>query len=217
MLSLLTEREREVLRFLRSALSRREVCARLDLTEEELTEVWSDIGQKLTLVEPNEPEDFETMFAFERIERQRLEGEVWAAEARLNALMDTSTDLIFLIQGRTGRIISANNVVFQTLGYSARELIGNIMEMLVPQDLQTIHVAYRKGFLSSIRKREMGYHPPIKVTCKDGSSIDLDIALTATQATDDVMVLCRVIEPTGAQFGQGVALHRNYGPRMRKA
>lgn len=214
---MLSEREREVLDLLRSPLSRREVCSRLDLTDDQLSTIWVAIGEKFASKEPNKTEDLETLLAYERIERHRLEGEIWASEARLNALMDTATDLIFVIQGQTGKIISANNVVFQTLGYSARELIGQTMEMLVPLELQTIHVAYRKGFLSSVRKREMGYHPPIKATCKDGSSIDLDIALTATQATDDVMVLCRVIKSSGADSAQGVALHHNYGPRMRRS
>ncbi len=213
---MLSEREKEVLNLLRSSLSRREVCSRLDFTDDQLNIVWVAIGEKLASKEPSNTEDFETLLAYERIERHRLEGEVWAGEARLNALMDTSTDLIFLIHGQTGKIISANNVVYKTLGYSARDLIGQSMEMLVPHDLQTIHVSYRKGFLASVRKREMGYHPPIKATCKDGSAIDLEIALTATQATDDVMVLCRVINPTGTYSAQGVALHHNYGPRMRR-
>lgn len=206
MYSSLSEKEREVLGLLRSTLSRREVCSRLNMNDDELTAVWDAIGEKLNSREPTKPEDLETLLAYERIERYRLEGEVWASEARLHALMDTSTDLIFLIQGQTGRIISANNAVLKTLGYSAKELIGQVMEMLVPDELQKIHVSYRRGFLSSVRKREMGYHPPIKATCKDGSSIDLDIALTATQATDDVMVLCRVIRPSQDGIREGVAL-----------
>lgn len=206
MYSSLSEKEREVLGLLRSALSRREVCTRLKITEEELTEIWNTVGEKLTSKEPSKAEDLETLLAYERIERYRLEGEVWASEARLNALMDTSPDPIFLIQGHSGRIISANNAALKALGYSPRELVGQVMEMLVPGDKREIHVAYRRGFLNSVRKREMGYHPPIEAVCKDGSTVQLDIALTATQATDDVMVLCRIISSSDQPTPEGVAL-----------
>lgn len=192
MYSSLTDQEREVLGLLRSTLSRREVCNRLQLTEDEIAVIWNGIGDKLSSREPNKPEDLETLLAFEKVERYRLEGEVWAAEARLNALMDTSPDIIFLIQGQSGRILTINNAAVKALGYSPAELVGQVMEMLVPEEKKEIHVSYRRGFLNSVRKREMGYHPPIKALCKDGSVLDLDIALTATQATDDVMVVCRV-------------------------
>jgi PAS domain S-box-containing protein len=79
-------------------------------------------------------------------------------------------------------------------GYSPRELVGHEVEMLVLPEVRDVHVAYRNGFLNSVRKREMGYHPPIEALRKDGSTIWLDIALTATQATDDVMVVCRPVQ-----------------------
>jgi len=40
----------------------------------------------------------------------------------------------------------------------------------------------------------MGYHPPIEALRKDGSKIWLEIGLTATQASEDVMVVCRPVE-----------------------
>lgn len=209
MYSSLTDQEREVLGLLRSTLSRREVCNRLQLTENEVAAIWSGIGDKLSSREPNKPEDLETLLAYEKIERYRLEGEVWAAEARLNALMDTSPDLIFLIQGQSGRILTVNNAAVKALGYSPAELVGEVMEMLVPNEKKEIHVSYRRGFLNSVRKREMGYHPPIKALCKDGSVLDLDIALTATQATDDVMVVCRVRDTAVVGTESDVALFQD--------
>lgn len=209
MYSSLSEQEREVLGLLRSTLSRREACKRLHLTEDEVAAIWKGIGDKLSSREPEKPEDLEALLAYEKVERYRLEGEVWAAEARLNALMDTSPDIIFLIQGQSGRILTVNNAAVKALGYTPAELVGEVMEMLVPNEKKEIHVSYRRGFLNSVRKREMGYHPPIKALCKDGSILDLDIALTATQATDDVMVVCRVRNAVAVGTESDVALFQD--------
>jgi PAS domain S-box-containing protein len=121
-----------------------------------------------------------------------LEGEIWAGEARLNALMDIAPEAIVLANGRSGRILKANHQASVIFGYTLRELVGLPVEALVPSDLHDIHVKYRQGFLHNVRKREMGYHPPIQAVRKDGSLVELDIALTATAATDDVMVVCRL-------------------------
>jgi PAS domain S-box-containing protein len=106
--------------------------------------------------------------------------------------MDIAPEAILLANGRTGRIIKANHQASVIFGYTPRELLGASVEMLVPSDIQHVHAAYRKGFLHSVRKREMGYHPPIQAVRKDGSTVDMDIALTASSSSDDVMVVCKL-------------------------
>jgi PAS domain S-box-containing protein len=164
---------------------------RLEITERELSVTWLHITEKLSDLNPTTNEQYDLLLRFERVQRHRLDGEIWASEARLNALMDISPEAVFVVNGRSGRILKVNNKAQTMLGYSPRELVGRSVEMLVPSDKREVHVAYRNGFLNSVRKREMGYHPLIEALKKDGTLIQLEIALTATQATDDVMVVCR--------------------------
>jgi len=83
-----------------------------------------------------------------------------------------------------------NEVACRMFGYTAKEFWGLKVEQLVPQSFRAIHPAYRLGFLANVRKREMGYHPPILGVRKDGTEVEMAIALTATVADDDVMVVC---------------------------
>jgi len=187
----LSDQEKQVLDSLASGYTDRETYLRLSISEVEFGKIWQRIKDEF---EGNVADTFEETHirhAYHRVERRRLEAELWASQARLTALMDTAPEAIFVINGRTGLIESVNNQVVLMLGYSKRELIGVKMEMLIPDDLKEIHVAYRQGFLNSVRKRELGYHPPIHAVCKDGTLLQLDIALTATAATDDVMVVCK--------------------------
>jgi hypothetical protein len=48
--------------------------------------------------------------------------------------------------------------------------------------------------LRSVRKREMGYHPPITGLKRYGTEVRMSIALTATVKDDDVMVVCTELE-----------------------
>lgn len=187
----LSSQEQEILSSLNSGYSERETYLRLGITHLEFASIWNRIRQEFESHTPQTEAGHELMHGFNRIERRKLEAELWASEARLAALMDTAPEAILVINGRSGRIERANNQSLLLFGYTQRELIGAEMELLIPDELKTIHVAYRHGFLTSVRKREMGYHPPINAKCKDGRLVQLDIALTATSATDDVMVVCK--------------------------
>jgi len=187
----LTKRQTELLALLSSGHTDRETYLRLRISESQFHHDWQALGHRIKSGIPETIGDYQTIAAYERVERLRLEAEVWASEARLTALMDTSLEVVFLINGRSGRILKANNRAFVMLGYSPRELLNQPMEMLVDPDLQAKHVGLRNGFLNSVRKRELGYHPPIFAITKDGRRIDLEIALTVTMATEDVMVVCK--------------------------
>ena len=180
----LSKRHRAILDNLASGYSASEAAVRLRLTEQDLRSSWSGIAARVQSAVPTTLEDFQTVSLFDRIERQRLEAELWASEARLTALMDISPEAVFLIEGRSGRIIKVNNRAVVLFGYSPKELLNQGMEKLVPPELQTKHVGLRNGFLGSVRKREMGYHPPVLAVTKDGQSLELDIALTATASTE---------------------------------
>ena len=104
--------------------------------------------------------------------------------------MDVLPHAVLIIDGRTGAIKEFNLAACELFGYTSEALKGLTVEDLVPGVQRAIHTAYRIGFLSSIRRREMGYHPPIFGLCSDGGQIEMAIALTATMADDDVMVVC---------------------------
>jgi len=164
------------------------------MTEAQFEEIWVELSQRLQTSVPVSVKDYAAMALYDRIERHALEAELWASEARLTALMDTAPDAILLIEGRSGRILKVNNRALMILGYSPRELLNHPMEMLLDPEIRTKHVGLRRGFLSSVRKREMGYHPPITAYTKGGKLVQFDIALTATASTDDVMVVCHLVD-----------------------
>jgi PAS domain S-box-containing protein len=180
----LSERERQVLERLSQGLKDAEICRDLGISET----VFRRALKRIESLAEAETEDAGRHY--ERALKVRAENRLRSLEARFQALMSILPGAVLVVDGRTGVIKEINESASQLFGYSVQEFIGRSVEDLVPEELRAIHPRYRIGFLSSLRKRELGYHPPIFGVRADGSQIEVAIALTATTADDDVMVVC---------------------------
>lgn len=173
-----------------------DICIKLGLTEAALQDALVHIKERA------QAESNDAGRLYERALRMNAEAERQSVEARFQALMETAPQSVLVVDGRSGIIRQANKRSADLFGYSVEELIGLKVEQLVPAEQRDIHVAYRIGFLRSVRKREMGYHPPIVALRKDGSKLEIAIALTATVANDDVMVVCSEFQTWSAQANE---------------
>jgi len=180
----LSKIDQDVLRAMSEGLADHEVCRRLKIS----AQVFSRSLKRIEARAAAESDDA-GMF-YERALKRRQERINISLAARLHALMDASPQAVLVIDGRTGAIKEFNEVACQIFGYTKLELSELTVEDLVPDSIRAIHHAYRLGFLANVRKRTMGYHPPIMGVRKDGTEVDMAVALTATLADDDVMVVC---------------------------
>lgn len=126
----------------------------------------------------------------ERRQRGSLERSLLSMRARFAALMDAMPEAVLVVDGRSGVVKQVKVHAGELFRMPVDKLIGLSVEELIPLRQRTLHPAYRVGFIASIRKREMGYHPPISALRGDGSKVELAIALTATTIDEDVMVVC---------------------------
>lgn len=182
----LSKIDQAVLHAMSDGLADYEVCRRLQITPAALGRSLKRIEARAAAAEDTENAGIH----YERALKRRQERINVSLSARLHALMDASPQAILVIDGRTGAIKEFNEVACGLFGYTRAELVELTVEDLVPKSIQAIHHAYRLGFLANVRKREMGYHPPIMGLRKDGAEVDMAVALTATIADDDVMVVC---------------------------
>jgi len=185
-MSRISKRDEGILSLLGKGMPEPEVCRSLGISGIQIEEALERIE---ILIESGSAHE-RIRALFERAIRKRLENTLRATQIRFSALLDTMIAAVLVVDGRTGLIKQINRKAEDLLGYSRGDLIGRKVEEIVPAQYRTIHPAYRIGFLNSIRKREMGYHPPIFALRADGRQIELAIALTATRLDDDVLVVC---------------------------
>jgi PAS domain S-box-containing protein len=182
----LGKKDKEILHLISQGKSDLDVCRAFGMMPDQLSLVLKRAEDWLLTIEGSTDE----AFMIERALRRRAENALKSLEGRFAALLDVSPEAIFVVNAMTGIITNANQNAAELFGYDLRSLLGRSIEDLVPTRYRTIHPAYRVGFLTSARKRDMGYHPPIYGQKADGSIIEVAIALTAARSDEDVMVVC---------------------------
>ncbi len=92
----------------------------------------------------------------------------------------------------TGEIKLVNSRTQAVLGYSRDELIGERVEMLVPESVRGSHVGHRERYFDAPRTRPMGAGVDLYARRKDGSEFPCEVSLS-TVATDNGMMALAAI------------------------
>src|SRR5262245_36764263 len=94
----------------------------------------------------------------------------------------------FLVVAADGVIHLANEQCEKLFGYTRSELVGQKVEVLVPDEIRSQHPALRAGFHRAPATRAMGALRELHGRRKDGSLFPVDIALSPVPARDRVGV-----------------------------
>jgi formate hydrogenlyase transcriptional activator len=148
-----------------------------EVRQEELTE------ELRTRTEQTETEAFlRTREVPERTEELRR------SEAQFRALFEFFPDAI-IASDLEGRITEANPRVESMFGYQRAELVGQPVEILVPQRFRGTHPSRRKDYVSAARVRPMGAGLELYGRRKDGSEFPVDIMLSPMETAEGRVVI----------------------------
>ncbi|HSC82510.1 MAG TPA: response regulator, partial [Pseudomonas sp.] len=101
-----------------------------------------------------------------------------ATEAWYRGIIEAAPDGMLVI-GDDGRILMTNPQLDSLFGYPAGELIGNVIECLVPEAVRERHVGLRDGFIAHGNTRQMGANmDDLQGVRKDGSLFFVEIGLS---------------------------------------
>ena len=121
-------------------------------------------------------------------ERKKTEAALQISEQRFRALFDFSPDAI-IATNQKGEITEANSQVEKFFGYSRSELVGQAVEILIPERFRNSHPARRTEYSAQPRTRPMGIGLELRGRRKDGSEFPVDIMLSAVETAGGRMVL----------------------------
>jgi two-component system sensor histidine kinase/response regulator len=99
------------------------------------------------------------------------------------SVLERSPDA-FLIVAADGVIHLANEQCEKLFGYTRSELIGQSVEILVPDEVRPVHAELRASFHREPTTRAMGALRDLFGRRKDGSLVPVDIALSPVPARD---------------------------------
>jgi len=97
---------------------------------------------------------------------------------------------------RDGTIRQVNSQTQELFGYSRRELIGQKIEILVPERERQQHKRHRRSFGKTPKIRRMGAGLDLYGRRRNGSEFPVEISLSPVQVQDGVVVLSAIRDIT---------------------
>jgi len=162
----------------------------LEFTEDDLRFL-STIAAKLALA-------YENVLRYREIRERtaKLEYEVGQrkqAEDRFRLLIETAPTGI-LICDEKGRITEGNAQLQRMFGYTREELVGQAVEMLVPEQHRGGHVGHRAAYVSSPQTRPMGVGMELRGRRKDATTFPLEISLGPLVTAEGTWISSTVVD-----------------------
>ena len=114
------------------------------------------------------------------------------AEVLLAAeFLDTLPDAIVAVDS-DGSILQINSQTQEMFGYSRTELIGQKIEILVPERLRGRHHHHRNRFIEHPKTRSMGAELELYGTRRNGTEFPVEISLSPVSVLDGTIVLSAI-------------------------
>lgn len=116
-------------------------------------------------------------------------------QAHMTSLFENATEGIILTNG-TGQIVMANPAAETTFDYATGELIGQQIEILIPDKIKPHHHHLRDGFYHKPSNRVMGQGRDLHGKKKDGTDIPVEVSLSHYRREGELFVIAFIVDIT---------------------
>ena len=103
------------------------------------------------------------------------------------ALLEAAPDAMVIVD-QQGKIVLANNQTTKLFGYTAQELLGQPVEILIPESARKDHASHRDAYNRAPRARPMGVGMELSGRRKDGSEFPVEISLSPLETEQGTLV-----------------------------
>jgi len=117
------------------------------------------------------------------------------AEDQFQLAIEAAPTGMILVDER-GRIVLVNAQVEKLFGYDRAELLGQSIEVLVPERFRGHHPEFRTNFSAHPQARPMGAGRDLYGLRKDGTEVPIEIALNPLESLEGKLVLSSVVDIT---------------------
>lgn len=114
-------------------------------------------------------------------------------ELTFQLIVESSPNAIILVN-KEGKIAYANTQTEKLFGYSRSELIGQVVELLIPNRYREKHPGFRNTFFHSPTVRSMGAGRELFALRKDRTEFPIEIGLNPLVTVEGTLVLASIID-----------------------
>jgi PAS domain S-box-containing protein len=111
-----------------------------------------------------------------------------------------------ILVNEQGRIVLVNTHVEELFGYRREELVGKLVDILLPERFANEHPVHRAQFIAAPTARPMGAGRELFARRKDGSEFPVEIGLNPVETQEGILVLAVVVDIAARKFAEAEAL-----------
>ena len=156
-------------------------------------------------------------------ERQRVEdqlvhanAELRAREAQLHSYIEAASQAIVAVDAG-GRIQLVNGRTEEMFGYTREELLGQDLEMLLPDRYRGVHAGHRAGYFAEPHVRTMGIGLDLVGRRKDGTEFPVEIGLGYARSAEGMQALGMISDATERKRIENELVRANSELRVRES
>lgn len=131
------------------------------------------------------------------------------AEERFRLVVEAAPNAMVMVD-QNRKMTLVNQQAETLFGYHRQELIGQEIEMLIPERSRPKHPAYVKGFFQEPTLRSMGAGRDLFGLKKDGTEIPIEIGLNPLRTPGGLSALASIIDITGRKKAENLIRESNF-------
>ena len=128
-------------------------------------------------------------------ERKRIENDLAKSAMQFRLVVEGAPNGMVMVN-ESGRILMVNSQMERLFGYDRAEMIGQPIEMLLPERYRGKHPSQRGEFFHSPLTRAMGHGRDLFARRKDGTEFPVEVGLNPAETPEGTVVLAAVIDIT---------------------
>jgi PAS domain S-box-containing protein len=135
------------------------------------------------------------LYARDITESKLADEEIRRRETQFRTLVEASPNALVMVAA-DGKIALVNMQAETLFGYPRKELIGQSVEMLVPERFRTEHSQLRTDYTVMPQPRLMGRGRDLFAVRKDGTEVPVEIGLSPMETPEGFFTLATVVDIT---------------------
>ncbi len=134
--------------------------------------------------------------------------EMVSVQTQYERLLESAPDAMLFVNGG-GRIVTINAQLEHLFGYNEQELVGENLDILIPERFHKEHRTKLSSYFSNPRSRPMGSGLEINARRKDGTEFPADISLSPLDTDGEMLAIASIRDITERRRNES-RIERNY-------